>query len=110
MRKPDFAHCSGVRMFFTRLFGFAIPAVLVFIPYMAWTLRGFHQADTRTADKIVVDQYIQAGAQRVEVKFIVKDYDHLTGMATVTFADGSVVAVPSHADIGENGQFLVLCT
>lgn len=110
MRNPDFALYSGARKFFTRLFCFAIPAVLVFMPYMAWTLSGFHQADTRTAEKIIVDQYLEAGAQHVEAKFIVKDRNTLTGLAKVTLEDGTMLTAPCQADMGEDGQFLVFCS
>lgn len=110
MRNPDFAYYSGVRKFFTRAFCFAVPAVLVFLPYMAWTISGFRQADARTAEKLIIEQYLEGGAQKVEADFIVKDRNTLTGMAKVTLADGTMITLPCQAEMGEQRQFLVFCT
>lgn len=110
MRHPDFVYYGTGRRFVVRSLCFLLPMILILLPYMAWTLTGFHAADTRTAEKIIVDQYMENGAQRAEAKFIVKDRNTLTGLAKVTLEDGTMLTAPCQADMGEDGQFLVFCS
>lgn len=93
-----YAICSFAAMF------------LVATPYLAWQLTGFHPADARAAERVIVQRYLDNGAQSADVHFIVKDRSTLLGYATVTFPDGSSVTTSCHADKGESEEFVATCS
>ena len=110
MRNPEFTYFSSARQVFTRIFCIAVPAVLVLLPYLVWSMSGFHTADVRSAENIIVQQYLKNGAQRVEAHFIIESRAVMTGYAEITFADGTVATVPCQAHKGDGAEFLAFCS
>lgn len=109
-KQDDFAHYGGWKKAWVRAVSIMVPLVLIGLPFNIWWFSGFQPADARTAEKIITQNYLANGAQQVEVHFVVKDRDNLTGYANVGFPDGSAITTKCQAEMGEDGQFLAFCS
>ena len=86
------------------------PAVLIFIPYLAWKTTGFTPADARKVERIMVARCIAQGAQTAEAHFVVSGHSTMTGVANVTLPNGTAITSQCKTDKAADGvEYLIFC-
>lgn len=110
LRKDEYKYATKFKRFVLMSFCWLPGLVFIGFPYKVWEVSGFHERDAREAEQLMVNRYVQQGAQTVDARFIISDHSSMIGLINIQYPDGRVASDKCKAEKSDSGdEFLIFC-